>query len=208
MNILIVDMIEGFTRQGVLASPRVAALIPKQVAFLKQVPQDSFIILACDSHSPDDPELRRLPAHCMAGTEECEVCSEIEQVITERGLRYQVVHKQTHSAFFNTNMDEYIRQGDEWVVFGCVTDICITANVMELDYRGKKVILLRDLIDTYEITPDQAWAMGSIAYRHDAEIYNDLFFEYYLPGIWGAKIMSANQVLRMMNSESGISESG
>jgi len=38
VNILIVDMLEGFTRIGPLSSPRVEALLPKQVKFLESIP--------------------------------------------------------------------------------------------------------------------------------------------------------------------------
>ena len=155
MNILVVDMIEGFTRKGALASPRIEALIPKQVEFLKQVPDDSFVIFACDSHSKEDSEFNRMPIHCLVGTEEANPCYELIDVVMERGLEYRIVPKRTHSAFFNTGLDWIIsNRGNKWIVFGCVTDICIAANVMELDYRGKRVTLLRDLIDTYEITPE------------------------------------------------------
>ena len=78
MNVFIVDMIEGFARIGALASPRVAALIPKQVAFLEKIPADSVIIHACDAHELDDTEFKRMPVHALRGTTEAEVCPEIE----------------------------------------------------------------------------------------------------------------------------------
>lgn len=197
MNILIVDMIEGFARKGALASPRVEALIPKQVEFLKQVPEDSLIVFACDSHYPGDSELKRMPPHCMAGTEETVICPELLAVVEERGLVYEQVLKQTHSAFFETMMDEFVnRRGDDWVMFGCVTDVCITANVMELDYRGKNITLLRDLIDTYDITLEVAEdVLGDKSKAHNAKAFNDLFFDYYLPGVWGVKLMTAKRCL-------------
>jgi len=198
MNILIVDMIEGFTRKGVLASPRVEALIPKQVEFLKQVPDDSYVVFACDSHLLGDSEFKRMPEHCIRGSKECNICPELMEVVRERGLTYQIVFKRTHSAFFETDMDHVMKEakayyniGDDWVVFGCVTDICIAANVAELDYRGKNITLVRDLIDTYEITEDQAVAMGSKSKTHTPSVYNDLFFDYYFPGVWGVKVTTA-----------------
>jgi nicotinamidase-related amidase len=207
MNILIVDMIEGFTREGVLSSPRVAALIPKQVEFLKKIPANSFVVFACDAHEEGDSEFKRMPVHCKKGTKEAEICPELLEVVKSRGLDYEIVPKQTHSAFFGTDLDAIMAAhhasremsdestSDDWVVIGCVTDVCITANVMELDYRGKKVILPRDLIDTYEISSAQAEAMGNPACEHNAEAYNWLFFERYLPGVWGAEITTSEQIL-------------
>lgn len=197
MNVLVVDMIEGFTRLGALASPRVEALIAKQVEFLKQIPDDSFVVFACDSHGPDDSEFKRMPKHCEAGTPEAEICPELLAVVKDRNIQYVIVPKTTHSAFFQTNMDDLIEgEGDEWVLIGCVTDICITANVMEMDYRGKSVTVVRDLVDTYEITPEDAEIMRNPAATHDPEIYNSLFLNYYLPGVWGATIQTAEEVLK------------
>jgi len=203
MNILIVDMIEGFARQGALSSPRVAALIPKQVEFLKRLPDGPHnVVLACDAHLRGDPELKRMPQHCMAETTEADICPEILDVLHEKGIEPIIIRKESHSAFFDTPFDDMLLglfgakkiEGDDWIVFGCVTDICIAANVMELDYRGKNVTVVRDLVDTYEITEEQAKAMGNPAYRHDPEIYNDLFLNFYLPGVWGAKIVNSADI--------------
>lgn len=186
MNIFIVDMIEGFARIGALSSPRVAALIPKQVAFLEQIPQESIVVLACDSHEPDDFEFKRLPKHCEKGTEESKICPELLEVIRRRGLRHSIVRKTTHSAFFRTGFEFHpdFLYTSNWVMFGCVTDICITANVMEMDYRGRTTTLVRDLIDTYDLP------------GHDPKTFNTLWFENYLPIVWGAKITTADEILR------------
>ncbi len=207
MNILVVDMIEGFTRKGALASPRIEALIPKQVAFLKQVPDDSFVVFACDSHLKEDSEFNRMPIHCLAGTEETNICHELMDVVLERGLEYKIIPKTTHSAFYQTDLDWIIDSRDnKWIVFGCVTDICIAANVMELDYRGKHIVLLRDLIDTYEITPEQAEAMGNKACTHNAEAFNTMFFDYYLTGVWGATLSSSEQCLELEQCSNVVEE--
>lgn len=185
MNVMIIDMIEGFTRIGALASPRIEALIPKQVAFLEAIPLDSNVIFACDCHGPGDPEFKRMPKHCEKGTKEAEICPELLLVIHRRKLPYSVIPKTTHSAFFNTNLGDHpdILNNDDWIMFGCVTDICITANVMEMDYRGKNITLVRDLIDTYDIP------------GHDPDVYNNLFFDNYLPNVWGVKICNSSDIL-------------
>lgn len=198
MNVLVVDMLEGFTRTGVLSSPRVAALIPKQVEFLNGIPSDSFIVFACDSHKEYDSEFKRMPVHCMEDTVESQICPELLEVCNRRGLEYRIVKKRTHSPFFETDLDEILRYRaiytysnlDDWVVIGCVTDICITAAVMELDYRGKNVTVYRDLVDTYEITDEQSLAIcGSHVKQHNPEEFNRLFLDRYLPGVWGVNIV-------------------
>ncbi len=185
MNIFIVDMIEGFARKGALASSRVEALIPKQAKFLEHVPADSNVVFVCDCHGPNDPEFKRMPKHCEKGTEEANICHELLEVVQRRRLNYIIVPKTTHSAFFETDLDKdpLILGHNNWVMFGCVTDICITANVMEMDYRGKNVTLLRDLINTYDIP------------GHDPQIYNELFLDNYLPNVWGVKVITSQKAL-------------
>jgi len=200
MNLMIVDMLEGFTRNGALSSPRVEALIPLQVKFIEQMPKDSFIVLACDSHQEGDSELKRTPKHCMRGTDEANVCPEILNAIKARGTPYEIVIKRTHSAFFHTSLDAIINarsEGDDWVIFGCVTDICIVANLIELDYRGKNVTIVRDLVDTYDVSQETVLSAGlPQAVLHTPEMYNPLFFEYYFPGVWGATVAFSDDVLR------------
>lgn len=194
MNIFIVDMIKGFYKIGALASPRIAALIPKQVRFLERVPASSVVFHAGDAHERDDSEFDRMPVHALRGTEEAEPCPEIEEVCARRGLEYYYIPKMTHCAFFHTGLEFHhaFRKRMNWVMFGCVTDICITANVASMDYRGRKVTIPRDLVDTYEIKPEDALTP---AHAHDPETFNKLFFENYLPGVWGAKITTSEQLL-------------
>jgi len=185
MNIFIVDMIKGFATKGTLSSPRVADLIPSQVAFLERVPQDSNIVFVYDCHKPGDSEFKRMPVHCEQYTEETDICPELLEVCKRRGLHYISIPKQTHSAFYKTNLEdrpEFASVGDGWVMFGCVTDVCILANLIEMDYRGKNVTLLRDLIDTYDIP------------GHDPDVYNKLFFDSYFPDVWGATICNSEDI--------------
>jgi nicotinamidase-related amidase len=185
MNIFIVDMLEGFTRLGPLASPRVEALIPKQVAFLEKAPADSVVVIVGDAHDPEDPEFKVMPVHCLRGTKEAEVCPEILEVCQRRGFEVHYEPKVCYSAFFHTGLEFHhiFRQRIEWVMFGCVTDVCISANVQEMFYRGRHVTLVKDLIDTYELP------------GHDPAEFNKLFFEAYMPATWGVDIKTAEELL-------------
>ena len=100
----------------------------------------------------------------------------------------------THCAFFHTGLEFHhaFRRRMDWIMFGCVTDICITANVASMDYRGRNVTVVKDLVDTYEIKPEDALTP---AHAHDPNAFNKLFFEHYLPGVWGVQIKTAQEVL-------------
>lgn len=97
MNVLIVDMLNGFAKVGPLSSPRVKALIPKQVEFLRNCPEDTTVCFMADRHNPFDPELKVITPHCMAGTEEAKICDELLNVANERDFLCFIIRKNTFS---------------------------------------------------------------------------------------------------------------
>lgn len=193
LQVLIVDMLEGFTRSGPLASPRVAALLAEQAAFLRALPDDSFVVFACDAHEPDDVEFRRFPPHCLAGSPEADICSELTAVVKDRGLAHMIVRKRQFSAFVETDLGEFVAERDnkDWIVIGCVTDCCIEANVAELVYRGCNVTVIRNLVDTWDMTAEQANSANlPTTHVHVADAINRHWFEQRLPAIWGTRVVA------------------
>lgn len=191
-QVMVVDMLEGFTRVGPLASPRVDRLVPKQAAFLRSLGGGSLAVFLADEHHPDDPELKRMPPHCMVGTREAQLREELFIAAREAGARIEVVRKRNFSGFFQTGLDEIVAAAPSasWIVIGCVTDCCIEANVAELVYRGRDVTVIRELVDTWDLSAEQARQAGlSDAYVHDAEQLNEEWFARRLPAIWGARVV-------------------
>ena len=183
MNVMVIDMIEGFTRMGAMTNPRVNAMLPRMEAFLKSLPDDSFVMFAHDAHGHNDAEFKRFPVHALAGTDESKVCQELIDACDHVAI--SMVPKTTHSAFHETDAAEIIEQettGDDWVLVGCLTDMCIPACIFPLVYRGKNIILPRDLIDTYD------------APGHDAEAINAVCFDQMFPHL-GAKITTSKDLL-------------
>ncbi len=179
-QIMVIDMLEGFTRRGPLASPRVAALVPLQAAFLSRLTEGDRVVFVSDAHRPNDPEFRRFPPHCLAGSDEAVVCQELIPAVPA-AVRMDHVTKTTFSGFHETDLGELVQAGEsnEWIVIGCVTDCCVEANVAELAYRGCAVTLIRDLVDTWHDPP-----------AHDADAINAEWFDHRFPLIWGARVLS------------------
>lgn len=209
INVLVVDMIEGFTRKGIYASPVVEALIEPQKRFLEQLPNLSYVVFACDAHDPRDDEMKVCPCHCLKASEEAAICPELRDAVRARNIQHDVIQKATWSAFYNNPEMEkaanrhYIaggRDNTKWVVIGCVTDICVLANVLELLYRGKEVILLRDLITTYQITPEfAAKVLGDPEKAHDPEVVNRFFLDWYYPKVLGVTVTTSEAFLQNLN---------
>jgi nicotinamidase/pyrazinamidase len=193
LQLLVLDMLEGFTRTGPLAWPRVGALLPKQAEFLSSLPADSLVVFLADRHRPDDVEFDRFSRHCVEGTREAEICPELLKACERAGVQPVIVSKTTFSGFYQTDLDRIVREApnDEWVVIGCVTDCCIEANVAELAYRGRRVTVIRELIDTWDCSAEQARNAGlPTACVHDAEAINQHWFEHRFPSIWGCRVVN------------------
>jgi len=196
LQVMVIDMLEGFTRIGPLASERVNALVPRQKSFLQTLPEGSLVLFLADEHDEADFELKRFPAHCLRGTREAELRQELVGAARQSGARIEIVRKHEFSGFVGTNLDEIISSAPSrcWVVIGCVTDCCIEANVAELVYRGYEVKVVRDLVDTWDLSPAAARQAG-LDTAYDAERINEHWFAHRLPAIWGVRVVKHWQEL-------------
>jgi nicotinamidase/pyrazinamidase len=125
----------------------------------------AFLVSHGDFHTPNDPEFNIFPPHCVKGTQGAEL---VPEAITEKVVRvpndpdakipqdltpYQqiLLEKQTLSIFESRHADELVRKlGDhaEFVVFGVVTEYCVSFAVKGLIERGRRVAVVQDAIET------------------------------------------------------------
>ena len=116
-------------------------------------------------HTPDDPEFKTFPPHCIKGTPGSAYVPEAltEKVFTVANNpaaalpsnlgQYQQVHleKQTLDIFESRHAGELVRRlGDdaEFVVFGVVTEYCVRFAAKGLLERGRRVAVVQDAIET------------------------------------------------------------
>jgi nicotinamidase/pyrazinamidase len=116
-------------------------------------------------HTPDDPEFKIFPPHCVKGTEGAEL---VPEALTEKVARvpneadaklpgdlskYQqiLLEKQTLNIFESRHADELVRRlgkEQEFVVFGVVTEYCVSFAAKGLLQRGRRVAVVQDAIET------------------------------------------------------------
>ncbi len=116
-------------------------------------------------HTPDDPEFKIFPPHCVKGTDGAEL---VPEALADRVARvpnepdanlpedlstYQqiLLEKQTLNIFESRHADELVRRlGDkaEFVVFGVVTEYCVSFAAKGLLERKRRVAVVRDAIKT------------------------------------------------------------
>jgi nicotinamidase/pyrazinamidase len=116
-------------------------------------------------HPPQDPEFQQFPPHCLKGTPGAEF---VPEALAERFVRvendvnaklpedlsqYQqiILEKQTFDIFETRYADELVeRLGDaaQFVVFGVVTEYCVSCAVTGLLQRKRRVAVVQDAIET------------------------------------------------------------
>jgi nicotinamidase/pyrazinamidase len=116
-------------------------------------------------HTPDDPEFKIFPPHCVKGTAGAElvpealtekvarVPNEAEAKLPEDLSKYQqiLLEKQTLNIFESRHADALVRRlgsHAEFVVFGVVTEYCVSFAVKGLLERGRRVAVVQDAIET------------------------------------------------------------
>jgi nicotinamidase/pyrazinamidase len=124
-----------------------------------------FLVSHGDFHPANDPEFRQFPPHCLKGTPGAEL---VPEALTENFVRvendskaslpddlrqYQqvILEKQTLDIFASKHADELVgRLGSaaEFVVFGVVTEYCVSFAVKGLLQRKRRVAVVRDAIET------------------------------------------------------------
>jgi len=155
---------------GKLYVPTAEQLIPNLDRLTDQARKDCvFLVSDACVHSPDDPEFRRFPPHCVRGTEGAEI---IPETVADRVLvlpnrrdarvpedltAYQqvILEKQTLDVFENPLTDVVLERlqkftdpDAEFFVFGVVTEYCVRCVAKGLLARGRRVSLVEDAIQT------------------------------------------------------------
>lgn len=146
---IVVDVLNGFTREGNLASPRCAAAIPpmQRVIDERRRAGDHLIFLA-DTHDPDDKEFEIFPVHCVRGTHESDVVDELQPYLRDARL----IRKRRYSGFFETDLEAVLRQlrPEQVTVIGVCTDICVLHTVADLRNRDYRVIVPAEAVATFD----------------------------------------------------------
>lgn len=162
-----VDVQRDFVlRGGNLYVPGAEKLLPNIRRLTDAARQNRvFLVSHGDFHTPNDPEFKIFPPHCVKGTAGAElvpealaekvvrVPNEPEAKIPDDLSKYQqiLLEKQTLSIFESRHADELVRKlGDraEFVVFGVVTEYCVGFAVKGLLERGRRVAVVEDAIET------------------------------------------------------------
>lgn len=125
------------------------------------------VLLMSDAcfHTPDDPEFKTFPPHCVRGTPGAKIIPEALAdthfaVPNDRRFKLPddifenqqvVIEKQTLNVFDNPLASEIVNRlppDAQFFVFGVVTEYCVRLASKGLLERGRKVSVVKDAIET------------------------------------------------------------
>lgn len=165
---IIVDMINGFVREGALKSPRAEALIP-EIARLSRACDELGItkVAFADCHTTLSPEFDSYPEHCLGGTSESEVVDEIKEI-----GGYILVPKNSTNGFLEEEFQKWLKQNPQintFIVTGVCTDICVQQFAITLktwfnaQNKKSRVIVPVNTVDTYDLGIHEAELINIMA---------------------------------------------
>ena len=158
-GLIVVDMVNVFVREGMLADPKIAEIIPRQIELIKEVTDDNgLIVFIKDTHNNNSAEFERFGnnPHCLEGTIESELVDELKRY-EKLTNAISIVKNSTcfmEAPDFRGLIQEQQRLNNFDIV-GCCTDICVVNGAIGLanyldQYDRKHIInVYEDAIATY-----------------------------------------------------------
>lgn len=169
---------------GKLYVPGAEKIIPN-ISRLVDVARAGRVLLVSDAceHSPDDPEFKAFPPHCIRGTPGARIIPEArtqavynipndpDLKLPESIFENQQINleKQSLDVFDNPHTETIVHRlgkDPEYMVFGVVTEYCVRLAAKGLLDRGCKVSLITDAIETLKVaegnrTLDELKSLGA-----------------------------------------------
>jgi nicotinamidase-related amidase len=189
--VISVDVINGFSYEGPLASPRVAGIVAPITA-LFQTSYNAGIrsfVLTQDTHPEDAVEFANYPPHCIRGTVESETVEAFKKLPFFD--LFQVMAKNSINSALNTNLEAWLDahpQVDTFITVGDCTDLCTYQLAMHFKLRANaqnqksRIVLPVDCVDTYDLPVDVAQQIGAVPHAGDL-LHHIFLYHMMLNGI-------------------------
>lgn len=157
--LIVVDMVNGFVREGVLHDESIATIIPRQIELInKNMNEGELTIFIKDTHDENAVEFKRFgnTKHCVRGTSEAELVDELKPFeVKENTIS---IGKNSTSYMEAPEFRELIKELiniKEIDIVGCCTDICdfngtmALANFLDQWNRDVEIRVHQDAVATY-----------------------------------------------------------
>lgn len=155
-TLVIVDMINGFAREGALCSSRVGTIIPEITKLSIDCDRLHIEKIAfADCHTKESSEFRSYPVHCLKGSTEADVVDEIKAA-----SGYKLITKNSTNGFIEEEFQKWLGHNENkntFIIVGDCTDICIQQFALTLKTwfnmknKESRIIVPINAVETYDL---------------------------------------------------------
>ena len=154
-----VDMVNGFVREGVLHDENIALVIPRQIELIKDAKsRGELIVFIKDTHDENAVEFKRFGGtkHCVRGTSEANL---VDELIPFENAEDTISIEKNSTSYMEApefrNLIAGLTNIERVDVVGCCTDICDfngtmgLANYLDQNNRNVELNVHTDAVATY-----------------------------------------------------------
>ncbi len=167
--LIIVDVVNGFIREGAMASPIIEGIVPN-VAGLAEACKGRGIPIAAlaDCHKENCAEFASFPPHCIENTSESELVDELKDkdcfIIKKNSTNGFHEKEFMHALVANPAVNTFIVVGDCTDI--CVLQLCLTLKTwFTQQNRQSEIIIPVNCVETYDSPDHNADFMNIAAYK-------------------------------------------
>ena len=156
--LIVVDMINGFVKEGALHDKKIGDVVPRQIELIKEAKENNdLVVFIRDVHTEESVEHRRFGGalHCIKGSGEEELIEELKPY-EEDAITFE---KNSTSFMFAKGFIPMLEEMENLKridVVGCCTDICVVNGVIPMinyfdeNNRNVEVTVHEDAVETYD----------------------------------------------------------
>ena len=157
--LIVVDMVNGFVKEGVLHDENIAKIIPRQIELIKEAKHSGkLIVFIKDTHDKDAVEFARFgnTKHCVENDTEADLVDELKEF---EGLEDTISIPKNSTCFMEAPLFRELMERElemnEFDIVGCCTDICVVngaialANYLDQNNRKHNIRVHEDGVATY-----------------------------------------------------------
>mgnify|MGYP002767327593 FL=1 len=153
--LVVVDMVNGFIKEGKMSDKDINHITPRIKSLVESFLSDEEgVAFIKDTHEVNSTEFKKYPPHCLKGTSESELISELSSY-EQKSLSYE---KNSTSTIFAKNFMRDIERMEslkEVIITGCCTDICVMnlaiplVNYFDEENRDVRVLVPQNTVETF-----------------------------------------------------------
>ncbi len=167
--LIIVDVVNGFIREGAMASPLIEDIVPNAAGLAEECKRRGIPVAAlADCHKENCAEFASFPPHCIENTRESELVDELRDkdcfIIKKNSTNGFHEKEFMHALVSNPTVTSFVVVGDCTDI--CVMQLCLTLKTwFTAQNRQSEIIVPVNCVETYDSPDHNADFMNIAAYK-------------------------------------------